>query len=296
MRSRARSRRKNRALRPQAAGQRAQRRSAETAKHIEPRIAVDAEISSVDTPTERVTRPDLGAALAQSAPTERADATEDAGPESLSLSGEFFTERSDSFPPLVEDTSDGVDVEPPSAELVARRSRLRRVVGGFVGVVAAACAVAMVIGTAGSSPLAQAASAAPPVVTEEEASDERVEKDGIEQVAAATAHADDDEATEETAKDEAEETPEEDAAKESDPIALRRDALRLLNMGRYDDAIAAADVAIAADPEDALPYLCKGSALADKGDQAGARSAYSDCVREAKRGAVYECAALGGRK
>ena len=54
--------------------------------------------------------------------------------------------------------------------------------------------------------------------------------------------------------------------------------------------------AISADPTDALSYLYLGSALQDTGKWKDGIEAYSDCVRNATKGPVYECRAMGGKK
>ena len=48
--------------------------------------------------------------------------------------------------------------------------------------------------------------------------------------------------------------------------------------------------------KNAMTYLYLGSALQDSGKWKEGIEAYSDCVRNAKKGPVHECAAMGGRK
>ncbi|WP_437741998.1 hypothetical protein WMF39_41485 [Sorangium sp. So ce1504] len=86
------------------------------------------------------------------------------------------------------------------------------------------------------------------------------------------------------------------AAGAVDAGKLKKEALSFLNRGRYKDAIEASRAAIAADPSDALPYLYLGSALQDTGKWKDGIAAYSDCVRNATKGPVHECRAMGGRK
>jgi predicted Zn-dependent protease len=80
------------------------------------------------------------------------------------------------------------------------------------------------------------------------------------------------------------------------PAALTQRSVRALERGKRDEAIELAARSIAADPTDALPYLVHGSALMEKGDAKAARVVFDACVTHAKKGAVYECAAMGGRK
>ncbi|XXY54166.1 hypothetical protein WME91_23850 [Sorangium sp. So ce269] len=86
------------------------------------------------------------------------------------------------------------------------------------------------------------------------------------------------------------------AASAEDASKLKKEALSFLNRGRYKDAIEVSRAAIAADPTDALPYLYLGSALQDTGKWKDGLAAYSDCVRNATKGPVHECRAMGGRK
>jgi predicted negative regulator of RcsB-dependent stress response len=72
--------------------------------------------------------------------------------------------------------------------------------------------------------------------------------------------------------------------------------VRALERGKRDEAIELATRSIEADPTDALPYLIKGSAFLEKGDMKSARAVFDACVTQAKKGAAYECAAMGGKK
>lgn len=82
----------------------------------------------------------------------------------------------------------------------------------------------------------------------------------------------------------------------ADAGKLRREAEGFLNRGKYKEAIEAARGAIAADPTNAMAYLYLGSALQDTGKWKEGIAAYSDCVRNAKKGPVNECIAMGGHK
>ncbi|MBI4702253.1 MAG: hypothetical protein HY744_14080 [Deltaproteobacteria bacterium] len=77
---------------------------------------------------------------------------------------------------------------------------------------------------------------------------------------------------------------------------LRTETVRLLSEGRFKLASALARDLIEADPRHAFGYLCLGSALQDLGKWKQAVDVYSDCVRHAEQGAVWECRALGGRR
>ena len=70
----------------------------------------------------------------------------------------------------------------------------------------------------------------------------------------------------------------------------------LARSGKLKDAVPMAKSAIAADPSDALPYVYLGTALQELGKQKEATEAYSDCVRNATKGRVWECKAMGGKK
>ncbi|MGK3984984.1 hypothetical protein WME99_18190 [Sorangium sp. So ce136] len=146
---------------------------------------------------------------------------------------------------------------------------------------------------------AKAAEAAPDAVKSaaeaEKAEAERVaaekaeaEKAEAERVAAEKAEAEKAEAEKEKA-----EAP---AGSAEDASKLKKEALSFLNRGRYKDAIEVSRAAIAADPTDALPYLYLGSALQDTGKWKDGLAAYSECVRNATKGPVHECRAMGGRK
>ncbi len=74
----------------------------------------------------------------------------------------------------------------------------------------------------------------------------------------------------------------------------KKEALRLLNRGKFKDVIPMAEAAIERDPEDAEPYLFLGTALQSTGKWKEGVDAYSRCVHTAKRGPVAECRAVGG--
>lgn len=81
-----------------------------------------------------------------------------------------------------------------------------------------------------------------------------------------------------------------------DPAELKKTATKLYNSGKLKDAIPALRDAIAADPDDAMSYLFLGDALTNTGKWPEAKEAYNECVRHAKKGPKYECAAMGGHK
>ena len=81
-----------------------------------------------------------------------------------------------------------------------------------------------------------------------------------------------------------------------DVAALTKQTESLLNRGKRKEAIEKAREAIAADPAQAMPYLLLGSALQDSGKWKDGIEAYSECVRNATKGPVHECRAMGGRK
>ncbi|HTN85428.1 MAG TPA: hypothetical protein VL242_17135 [Sorangium sp.] len=146
---------------------------------------------------------------------------------------------------------------------------------------------------------AKAAEAAPDAVkAAAEAEKAEAEKAAAEKAAAEKAAAEKAEAEKAAAeKAEAEkETAEAPAASAEDASKLKKEALSFLNRGRYKDAIEVSRAAIAADPADALPYLYLGSALQDTGKWKDGLAAYSECVRNATKGPVHECRAMGGRK
>jgi hypothetical protein len=81
-----------------------------------------------------------------------------------------------------------------------------------------------------------------------------------------------------------------DAAKK-----LAREAESLMNRGQMEGAIAAAEKAIAADPELADGYLMKGAALQETGKWEAGAEMFNECVRRAKTGRKGECRSMGGK-
>ncbi|WP_437277366.1 hypothetical protein WME90_39955 [Sorangium sp. So ce375] len=153
-----------------------------------------------------------------------------------------------------------------------------------------------------TEPAAKGAGAVPdPVKAAAEAEKAEAEKAAAEKAAAAKAEAERAAAekaeAERAAAEKAEaEKAEAPAASPEDAGKLKKEALSFLNRGRYKDAIEASRAAIAVDPTDALPYLYLGSALQDTGKWKDGLAAYSDCVRNATKGPIHECRAMGGRK
>jgi hypothetical protein len=223
----------------------------------------------------------------------------------------------------VEAHEDEVEVARPVAmtpELLERKAKLRRIVGGICA--AAALVVVLVAGktlldrgsaqtptasntavTLDASPQSAPAErpkveAPPPKAAEPApapkpaaAAPSEAEKKGEEDKKAA-----DDKAAEEK-KAEEEKKAAEGAPKSKEELAeLKKKASSLYNHGKLKEAIPALREAIAADPDDALPYLYLGDALTNTGKWPEAREAYNECVRNAKKGPKYECAAMGGRK
>jgi hypothetical protein len=86
------------------------------------------------------------------------------------------------------------------------------------------------------------------------------------------------------------------AASPAEGLALKKEALTLLNRGKRKEAIEKAKEAIAADGTDAETYLYLGSALQDSGKWKEGIEAYCECVRNATKGPVNECRAMGGHK
>ncbi|MCC6558083.1 MAG: tetratricopeptide repeat protein [Polyangiaceae bacterium] len=238
----------------------------------------------------------------EATPTSTRRPTGDDALDHSSVSAEFFRGDADSVPPLVDGVEEHHDEVAPVSVLhpaaIARRARLRRIVGAVVGIAGAVAIVAVGKSLASSKhaqapqPVAQVAPTstpkqdAPPEAKPAEAKPVAEAKPAPEAKPA--------EAPEpaKTAEPKAEEKP----ADAADAAKLKKEALNYLNRGRYKDAIEAARAAIAADPSDAMVYLYLGSALQDSGKWKEGIEAYSDCVRHAKTGPVHECAAMGGRK
>ncbi|MBI4701704.1 MAG: hypothetical protein HY744_11195 [Deltaproteobacteria bacterium] len=218
------------------------------------------------------------------------ESPEQLGPQDISGFNSFF--NNESFPPVVE-THPEPEPEPeeppdePTPELLARRARLRKAVGGAVGVLALGL-VAML----GQGPIARtvaaatarhhapvpALAAAGALVTPVPApspTPSAGHQPGTKAVAPAV------------------------AAQVASPGQqdVRLETVRLLSHRELDQAAASARKLIAADPADAFGYLCLGAALQDQGKVAQAREIYVACHRRTTRGNRAECGALlnGGR-
>jgi hypothetical protein len=74
--------------------------------------------------------------------------------------------------------------------------------------------------------------------------------------------------------------------------AARTKAERLIDSGKYADAIAAGEEATRLDPTHAQGWLLLGAAHDAKGDRPGAKAAYRECVKLATTGPKGECAAF----
>lgn len=72
-------------------------------------------------------------------------------------------------------------------------------------------------------------------------------------------------------------------------VDARKEALKALEMGKWDQAIAMSRAALAKDPEDATLYLYYGTALQESGRRPEANQVFKDCVANAKRGPITEC-------
>jgi hypothetical protein len=243
-----------------------------------------------------------------------------------SVSAEFFRREEDSVPPLIDALGDrnnhddhddlipGIHLSP---ETLARRARLRRIVAGVVGLagVISLAVIGKVMSSSRPSPLPSApvaAVAAPrpqteaaPVMAAKLPAAEPQPAPAPAPVAPAPkaeaappepVKAEAEKAEPEPAKAEAEKTEAPAAVAPADAAKLRKDTLSFLNRGKYKEAITSARGAIEADPTDAMAYLYLGSALQDTGKWKEGIAAYSDCVRNAKKGPVNECIAMGGRK
>ncbi len=247
-----------------------------------------------------------------------------------SISSAFFRKDQDSVPPIEEhEEHDSAPVPVLSPSTLARRARLRRVVAGvvaFAGVISIAVVGKQV--SASKRPVSVATAevkVAPPALEEAKPppADEPVkvaaatepakvdgdpkaagkpddkvdEKKADEPAKADDAKKADEKKADEPAKaDDAKKADDKPAPSAADADALRKETLALLNRGRTKDAIAKAREAIAADPTDATAYEYLGSALQDSGKWKDGIEAYCDCVRNATKGPVNECRAMGGHK
>jgi hypothetical protein len=243
----------------------------------------------------------------------------------LSISGQFFRKEEDSVTPHAVDThellddEDGRAIITVSPETLARRGRFRRAVAGVVAF-AGVLSIAVVGRTLLSSRATGAVPAAPAHVAASEAlrapepvkvaeatrvpvepvaaSDARVAAvdEPAKAVEPAQPEAKPEEKPAEAAKPEEPAKAAEPAKPAADAAALRKEAFALLNRGKMKDSIPVSQAAIAADPTDALPYLYLGSALQETGKWKAGIEAYSECVRNAKKGPIHECRAMGGHK
>jgi tetratricopeptide (TPR) repeat protein len=229
-----------------------------------------------------------------------------------SISAEFFRKDQDSVPPVEEheEEVDAVPVQVLSPTTIARRARLRRLVAGvvaFAGVITIA-----VVGKQVAAPkrivpptafAVEARHDTPPAPTAEEAKPVEPAKTTVavaDKAPAPEPNKADEPKPDEAKKDE----PKPDEAKKDDAktlsaadvAALKKETLSLLNRGKNKDAIAKAQEAIAADPTDADLYLYLGSALQDTGKWKEGIEAFSECVRNAKKGPVHDCRQFGGHK
>ncbi len=187
----------------------------------------------------------------------------------------FFAQEAETVARLHAEATTEVWVEraprpAPSREVLARRGRLRAVVASVVGAMAlmAGPIVGQALGLSRphdwtalpATPIHAAASRAPLVLAAEE-----------------------------------EESPEEnhaDPPRPTDPARakeLTSRALGRLEAGKYREAIDLATNAIEADPTDAAPYLYKGTALLETGQNSAARGVFARCVEQATRGQKQEC-------
>jgi hypothetical protein len=213
--------------------------------------------------------------------------------------------KMESFPPVAEDLSARAQVQPPSPAVLARRNKFRKLVAAVV-----AAGALFVVGGIGKSLVSRSAVAAEPAQTAAVAAEEPVAAPIAEPVAKPVAGpvatpepraaaepvavaAPEPVAPEAKAELEAQEKPASTAmGGVADP---RAETLKLLNRGKLKEAIPMAAAAIQKEPDHALGYLYLGAALQDSGKHRDAVAAYSDCVRNAKKGPVWECRAMGGR-
>lgn len=208
------------------------------------------------------------------------------------------------------DDDDDIGLVALSPDAMARRARLRRIVGGivaFVGVLALAVVGKTVAssGRSSSSSSATTTTATPATTAPKLEAKPAVTATPPAPPAPApapapapseTAEAKPAESAAADAKPPEEAKPAEGAMSPEAAAALEKETLALLNRGKNKDAITKAREAIAADPTRALPYLYLGSALQDSGKWKEGIEAYSECVRKATQGPVNECRQMGGRK
>lgn len=225
-------------------------------------------------------------------------------PLEVSQAGAFFREGHETLAPVVEELDERDDEPPPPSMTPAQRQRQRRMRRGvglavgamaMIGIALAGAAAFMEPRAHAERHQATAASAAAPEIHEP----------AIEDVAAAEA-APADVAADEGAAAPAGESGEADATTEdasgaageaqleSDYDKVSQVTLRLLNQRKFGDAEGWARRLVELEPGNAFGYRCLGSALQDLNRIKEARDVYSECVKHATKGDVYECSALGG--
>jgi hypothetical protein len=183
--------------------------------------------------------------------------------------------RNESFPPVVEelDGDEPSDIEPWVAQ---RQAQMRRVVGVGIG----ACGLLLVAAVAGASLRLD--------VDMLQAEMGSAARHSIPSLAHATV------LPHPTAEQPA--APEPSAAmSDADYDALAERTVDLLQKRQLGLAEASARKLVQGRPDHAFGYRCLGGALQDQGKMRAAQDAYSDCVRHATTGDVFECGALGGR-
>jgi hypothetical protein len=85
------------------------------------------------------------------------------------------------------------------------------------------------------------------------------------------------------------------AAPSDDPSALTRAARVLLAAGRTREGVAAARVAVDANPGDAEPYILLATGLQDLGNWRDARAVFTACEQKTQRGANASCRYFAAR-
>jgi tetratricopeptide (TPR) repeat protein len=81
----------------------------------------------------------------------------------------------------------------------------------------------------------------------------------------------------------------------TDPVAAKEEkvaARKALERGDMKGAIEAGERSVALDPTDGDAWLLLGAAYQERGKGADARRAFTACVKQGKRGAIGECAAM----
>jgi hypothetical protein len=220
----------------------------------------------------------------------------------------FFHADVDSIPPVVEPEPLAGEPERTEIELSpaarARRARMRKAVGLVLGV--AGILTAAVIGktllsgkpaVAAPSHAAAAQAALASNRAERQMPLVRTRLPGARSLSEAVAGAfgalEQPEAESEPRIEPEPAAAPEPAADTSNPAL---EAQRLLERGKAAESIPLSQAAIARDPSNAFGYLLLGAGWQGLGKGADALEAYSECARNATRGAVQECRALGGRK